>query len=97
MVLRSKMWLKSGMFPEPPFIGIWKNSKSERLLLMQNVPPPLTGSSEEQRQTAMAKYEIIAPYLQSMKTLTSMADETTRVFLLASHDGALRRFRVSDP
>nr|WP_245154019.1 Mu transposase C-terminal domain-containing protein [Jeotgalibacillus proteolyticus] len=64
------------MFLEPPFIVIWKNSKSERLLLMQNVPPPLTGSSEEQRQTAMAKYQIIAPYLQSEKTLTSIADET---------------------
>lgn len=64
------------MFPEPPFIGIWKNSKSERLLLMQNVPPPLTGSSEEQRQTAMAKYQIIAPYLHFKKTLTSIANET---------------------
>ncbi|WP_404466864.1 Mu transposase C-terminal domain-containing protein [Planococcus rifietoensis] len=43
---------------------------------MQNVPPPLTGSSEEQRQTAMAKYQIIAPYLHFKKTLTSIANET---------------------
>lgn len=64
------------MFLEPLFIVTWKNSKSERLLHMQNIPPPLTSSSEEQRQTAMAKYHIIAPYLHSRKRLTSIAAET---------------------
>ena len=64
------------MFPVRLFIVTWKNSKSERWLLMQNTPPPLSSFSEEQRQTAVAKYRTIEPYLRSEKTLTSIAEET---------------------
>lgn len=39
-------------------------------------PPPLTGFSEEQRQSALAKYRTIEPYLRSEKTLKSIAEET---------------------
>jgi hypothetical protein len=37
---------------------------------MQNEHPPLTAYSEEQRQAAMIKYKVIAPYLLNKKTLT---------------------------
>lgn len=43
---------------------------------MQNEHPPLTAYSEEQRQAAMVKYKIIAPYLTDEKTLTVITEET---------------------
>ncbi|MFD6511028.1 hypothetical protein ACWFRC_24880 [Bacillus cereus] len=43
---------------------------------MQNELPPLTAYSEEQRQAAMVKYKIIAPYLIDEKTLTVITEET---------------------
>jgi len=43
---------------------------------MQNEPPPLTAYSEEQRQTAITKYKVTAPYLRSEKTLTAITEET---------------------
>ncbi|MEK4122330.1 Mu transposase C-terminal domain-containing protein [Lysinibacillus sp. FSL K6-0102] len=43
---------------------------------MQNEQPPLTAFSEEQRQAAMVKYKIIAPYLTDDKTLTVITEET---------------------
>ena len=38
--------------------------------------PPLTSFSEEQRQKAMDKYWLIAPYLNQEKTLKAIAEET---------------------
>ncbi|MCM3117613.1 helix-turn-helix domain-containing protein [Neobacillus sp. MER 74] len=43
---------------------------------MQNEHPSLTCFSEEQRQAAMTKYQVIAPYLRSEKTLTVIVEET---------------------
>ncbi len=43
---------------------------------MQNEQLPLTAYSEEQRQTAVEKYKIIAPYLINEKTLTTITEET---------------------
>ncbi|MES9739128.1 Mu transposase C-terminal domain-containing protein [Peribacillus frigoritolerans] len=43
---------------------------------MQNELPPLTAYSEEQRQTAMTKYHVIAPYLRSEKTLAVITVDT---------------------
>lgn len=43
---------------------------------MQSEPLPLTAYSDEQRQLAMAKYHVIAPYLISEKTLTAITEET---------------------
>jgi len=43
---------------------------------MQNEQPPLTAYSEEQRQAAVVKYKIIAPYLNKEKTLTAIIEET---------------------
>lgn len=43
---------------------------------MHNELPPLTAYSEEQRQEAMTKYQVIAPYLRSEKTLTVITVET---------------------
>ena len=43
---------------------------------MTNEQPPLTAFSEEQRQAAVVKYKIIAPYLNKEKTLTVIIEET---------------------
>ena len=43
---------------------------------MKNEPLPLTAYSSEQRQLAMTKYQIIAPYLHSEKTLNIIVKET---------------------
>ncbi|MGE7687311.1 DDE-type integrase/transposase/recombinase [Peribacillus simplex] len=43
---------------------------------LHNEIPPLTAYSEEQRQEAMTKYQVIAPYLRSEKTLTVIKVET---------------------
>lgn len=43
---------------------------------MQNEQFPLTAYSEEQRQVAVEKYKIIAPYLINEKTLTVITEET---------------------
>lgn len=43
---------------------------------MQNEHPPLTAYSEEQRQAAMIKYKVIAPYFLNEKTLTVITEET---------------------
>lgn len=39
-------------------------------------PPPLTSSSEDERQKAMDKFRIIHPYLHHEKTLKDIVDET---------------------
>ena len=43
---------------------------------MQNEPLPLTAYSSEQRQAAMIKYQVIAPYLRSEKNLIAIVEET---------------------
>ncbi|MER2109218.1 MAG: helix-turn-helix domain-containing protein [Solibacillus sp.] len=43
---------------------------------MTNEQPPLTAFSEEQRQAAVVKYKMIAPYLNKEKTLTVIIEET---------------------
>ncbi|MBZ5752187.1 Mu transposase C-terminal domain-containing protein [Metabacillus sp. DBTR6] len=43
---------------------------------MQDEYPPLTAYSEEQRQAAMVKYKLIAPYFINEKPLTVITEET---------------------
>lgn len=51
------------------------SSLSEGVVYMSELPP-LTSYSEEQRQKAMDKYWLIAPYLNQEKSLKSIAEET---------------------
>ncbi|GEM_PF-6891952 len=44
--------------------------------LMKNELPPLTSYSEDQRQKAMNKYRLIAPYLNHEKNLKTIAKES---------------------
>jgi len=44
--------------------------------LMKNELPPLTSYSEDQRQKAMNKYTLIAPYLNHEKNLKTIAKES---------------------
>ena len=73
---------------------------------MQNEHPPLTAYSEEQRQAAMVKYKIIAPYLTDEKTLTVITEETgiakrTQQYLIRDYKqlglkGLIRKTRSDD-
>lgn len=38
--------------------------------------PPLTSYSEELRQNAMDKYQVIAPYLKHEESLSNIAEES---------------------
>ncbi len=57
-------------------IAIWKDSKSEKLVQMENKLFPLTAYLEKQRRFAVLKYKIIEPYLKKKKTLIAITAET---------------------